>query len=62
VDLHAADERLSKKFDNHVAMAALHLMHYNFARLHKTLRITPTTAAGISDWLWAPEDIAALTA
>jgi hypothetical protein len=35
------DNGSSKKFDNHVAMVALHFMHYNFARLHRTLRITP---------------------
>ena len=50
----------SKKFDNHAAMVALHFMHYNFARIHKTLRITPMMAAGISDRLWSFEDIAAL--
>jgi hypothetical protein len=43
----------SKKFDNHVAMVALHFMHNNFARLHKTLRITPAMASGVSDRLWS---------
>jgi hypothetical protein len=52
----------SKKFDNHAAMVALHFMHYNFARIHKTLRIAPAMAAGISDRLWSLEDIAALAA
>ena len=52
----------SKKFDNHAAMVALHFMHYNFARIHKTLRITPAMAASISDRLWSLEDIAALAA
>jgi hypothetical protein len=31
----------SKKLDNHKAALALHFMHYNFARIHKTLRVTP---------------------
>src|SRR5713226_1586935 len=31
----------SKKVDNHKAAVVLHFMHYNFARIHKTLRVTP---------------------
>lgn len=50
----------SKKFENHAHMVALHFMHYNFARVHKTLRITPAMAAGISDHVWSYEEIAAL--
>jgi len=38
-----------KKIENHAAAVALHFIHYNFARIHKTLRITPATAAGLSD-------------
>jgi hypothetical protein len=37
-------------------------LHYNFARIHKTLRITPAMAAGISDHDWNYEEIAALAA
>ena len=33
-------------------------MHYNFVRIHKTLRITPAMAAGVTDRLWSIEDIA----
>jgi len=33
-------------------------MHYNFARIHKTLRVTPAMAAGVTDKLWSVEDIA----
>ena len=39
----------SKKVENHEAAIALHYMHYNFARIHKSLRITPAMAAGVSD-------------
>lgn len=39
----------SKKIDNHVYMLALYFLHYNFCRIHKTLRVTPAMAAGISD-------------
>jgi hypothetical protein len=35
-------------------------MHYNFARVHKTLRITPAMAAGITDHVWSLEEIAML--
>lgn len=38
----------SKKIENHMHAIALHFMHYNFARIHKTLRITPAMAAGTS--------------
>jgi IS1 family transposase len=50
----------SKKVENHVAAVALHFMHYNFARVHKSLRITPAMAAGVSDHVWTLEEIAAL--
>jgi hypothetical protein len=39
----------SKKVDNHKAAVALYFMHYNFARIHKTLRVTPAMEAGVSD-------------
>jgi hypothetical protein len=39
---------------------ALHFMHYDFARIPKTLRITPAMADGISDHVWSNEEIAAL--
>jgi IS1 family transposase len=39
----------SKKIDNHIYMLALYFAHYNFCRIHKTLRVTPAMAAGISD-------------
>jgi hypothetical protein len=50
----------SKKIENHFAVVAIHIMHYNFARIHKTLRITPATAAGVSDHVWELEEIATL--
>ena len=50
----------SKKLENHAAAVALHFTHYNFARVHKTLRITPAMAAGMSDHVWSYEEIAAL--
>ena len=50
----------SKKAENHAYAVALHFMHYNFCRTHKTLRMTPAMAAGVSDRLWDVEDIVAL--
>jgi hypothetical protein len=43
----------SKKVENHAAAVALHYMHNSFARIHKTLRITPAMAAGVSDHVWS---------
>lgn len=42
----------SKKLENHAAAVALHFMHYNFARIHQTLRVTPAMAAGVTDHAW----------
>jgi hypothetical protein len=50
----------SKKVENHAAMVAIHFLHYNFARIHKTLRVTPAMAAGLSDHVWSLEEIARL--
>ena len=51
----------SKKIENHAAAVALHFIHYNFARIHKTLRITPAMAAGLSDHVWSYEEIVGLS-
>jgi IS1 family transposase len=50
----------SKKFVNHEHTVALYALWYNFVRIHKTLRITPAMAAGVSERLWSAEDIVAL--
>jgi len=50
----------SKKVENHAHAVALRFMYYNFGRIHKTLRITPAMAAGISDHVWSLEEIAKL--
>jgi hypothetical protein len=50
----------SKKVENHAAAVSLHFMHYNFARIHKTLRVTPAMEAGVSDHVWSLEDIVGL--
>ena len=38
-------------------MVAIYPVNYNFARIHKTLRITPSMAAGLSDHVWSLEKI-----
>jgi len=50
----------SKKLENHAHAVALHFLHYNFARVHKTLRVTPAMEAGIAHHVWSLEEIAAL--
>jgi IS1 family transposase len=55
----------SKKIENHIASVALHFMHYNFARPHKTLANpyprTPAMAAGVDDHIWTMREIVELT-
>jgi len=43
------------------AMIALFDMHYNFARVHQTLRVTPAMEAGISQHVWSIEEIVTVT-
>jgi len=50
----------SKKAENHAYAVALHFMHYNFVRTHKTLRMTPAMAAGLVESPWEVEDIVRL--
>jgi IS1 family transposase len=55
----------SKKVENHTAAVAIHFMHYNFARPHKTLANpyprTPAMAAGVADHIWSLREIAELS-
>jgi IS1 family transposase len=50
----------SKKFESHVQMVALYTVWYNWCRIHKTLRVTPAMAAGITDRVWDFADIVAM--
>ncbi|HEY5042904.1 MAG TPA: IS1 family transposase [Verrucomicrobiae bacterium] len=50
----------SKKIENHEAAIALHYMHYNFARVHQTLRVTPAMEAEIAKHVWTLEEIVGL--
>jgi IS1 family transposase len=50
----------SKKLENHGHMVALYFMHYNFCRVHKTLRVTPAMEAGLTDHAWSLEELVGL--
>jgi hypothetical protein len=47
----------SKKMENHAHAMALHFLYYNFVRIHKTLKVTPAMAAGVTSRLWEIGDI-----
>jgi IS1 family transposase len=50
----------SKKVSNHADNVALHFMHYNYCRVHETLRVTPAMAAGLSDHVWEISEVVSL--
>jgi IS1 family transposase len=50
----------SKKLENHCHTLALYFMFYNFVRIHKTVKMSPAMAAGVTGKLWSMEDVAAL--
>jgi hypothetical protein len=52
----------SKKLENHGHAVALYYMHYNFCRVHKTLRVTPAMEAGLADHIWTFEELLGLLA
>jgi IS1 family transposase len=47
----------SKKAENHAHMMAIYFMHYNFVRIHQTLKVTPAMAAGVTLKLWEMSDL-----
>ena len=50
----------SKKLENHALSVALHYMHYNFCRVHKTLRVTPAMEAVLTDHVWSIQELCGL--
>jgi hypothetical protein len=50
----------SKKLEDHGHMVALYFMHFNFCRVHKTLRVTPAMEAGLSDHVWSIDELIGL--
>jgi len=49
----------SKKLDNLKAATSLFIAHYNFCRIHGTLKRTPALAAGVTDRKWSLADLMA---
>ena len=50
----------SRKIENHAAAVALNYFSYNLIKIHRTLRVTPAMAAGVTDRLFDVSDIVAL--
>jgi hypothetical protein len=50
----------SKKVNNHEHMLAIYFLHYNFCRVHPTLRVTPAMEAGIASHVWRIEEMIGL--
>lgn len=50
-------EMLEMPNKNPAAAVALHVAHYNFVRVHGSLKVTPAMAAGVIDELWTIEDL-----
>ncbi|HZY88409.1 MAG TPA: hypothetical protein VFE78_26460, partial [Gemmataceae bacterium] len=48
------------KLRNHAAAVALFTAHYNFCRIHQTLRVTPCMAAGVTKTVWSIADLVGL--
>jgi hypothetical protein len=53
--------RFNRKIENHMAAVALNYFAYNFIKIHRTLRVTPAMAAGVSTRLWDVSDPAAVS-
>ena len=50
----------SKKLENHEHAIALHFMHYNFCRIHQSLRCTPAMEAKVTDHVWSLDELISL--
>src|SRR5207302_340936 len=50
----------SKKVENHTHAVALHFVHYNFCRIHQTLRVTPAMEAGLTDHVWELDELVSM--
>jgi hypothetical protein len=57
VQFHAVNQRLQQEAVELKTAVALHFAHYNFVRIHPSLRVTPAMAAGVSDRLWFIEEL-----
>jgi hypothetical protein len=59
--LHAPVEWVFAEDEKHAAATALNYFSYNFIEIHRTLRVSPAMAAGVTDRLWSVEDLVALS-
>jgi hypothetical protein len=50
-------KRPPSRAENHAYSVAIHFIHYNFVRIHQSLRVTPAMAAGVTDTLWSITDM-----
>ncbi len=50
----------SKKIENHEYAVALHFTHYNFCRVHQSLRVTPAMEAGLANHVWTLAELVGL--
>ena len=50
----------STKIENHVHAISVYFMHYNFVRIHQTLRCSPAMEAKVTDRLWSLDDLVAV--
>lgn len=50
----------SRKIDNHAAAVALYYFSCNFIKIHRTLRVSPAMAAGVTDDLWDAGELVGL--
>ena len=50
----------SRKLGNHIAAVALNYFAFNFIKIHRTLRVSPAMAAGVTSKLWEVSDLIAL--
>jgi IS1 family transposase len=50
----------SKKIENHAHQVAVYFFHYNFCRVHSTLRVTPAMEAGLTDHVWTLAELCGL--
>ena len=50
----------SKKIENHLCALALYFMHYNYCKIHQTIRVTPAMEVGLADHVWELEELVGL--
>ena len=58
--LYAADQCVLERLQNHIHALSIYFRHYNFMRIHQTLRVTPAMEAAVTDRMWLLEDVVAL--